>query len=120
MIIGVYDEPKAMSSASEEETPVEQETQELREQQIVRRFDFGNWQNGLQRGAVILRFLGFGVVRLVGIEPNRAQVGDIAVEVTHSGYYTRAKVWLKVLDGVGGWSWTSELQNEFYFTSYLA
>jgi hypothetical protein len=46
LIIGVYDEPKAMSSASEEETPVEQETQELREQQIVRRFDFGNLQNG--------------------------------------------------------------------------
>lgn len=120
MTIGVYDEPEAMSSASEEETPVEQETQELREQQIVRRFDFGNWQNGPQRGAVILRFLGFGVVRLVGIEPDRAQVGDIAVEVTHSGYYTRAKVWLKVSDGVGGWSWTSELQNEYYFTSYLA
>ncbi len=120
MIIGVYDEPKAMSSAGEEETPVEQETQELREQQIVRRFDFGNLQNGLQRGAVILRFLGFGVVRLVGIEPDQAQVGDIAVEVTHSGYYTRARVWLKITDGVGGWSWTSELQNEFYFTSYLA
>jgi hypothetical protein len=47
-------------------------------------------------------------------------VGDIAVEVTHSGYYIRAKVWLKVSDGVGGWSWTSELQNEYYFTSYLA
>ncbi len=67
-----------------------------------------------------MRFLGFGVVRLVGIEPNRAQVGDIAMEVTHSGYYTRARVWLRVVDGVDGWSWTSELQIEFHFTSYLA
>jgi hypothetical protein len=59
-----------MSSSSSEEIPVEQETQELREQQIVKRFDFENLQDGPQRGAVILRFLGFGVVRLVGIEPD--------------------------------------------------
>ncbi len=39
------DEPEAMSSSSSEEIPVEQETQELREQQIVRRFDFENLQN---------------------------------------------------------------------------
>ncbi len=53
-MIGVNDEPKAMSSSSSEEIPVEQVTQEIREQQIVRRFDFGNLQNGPQRGAVIL------------------------------------------------------------------
>jgi hypothetical protein len=41
----VNDEPEAMSSFSSEEIPVEQETQELREQQIVRRFDFGNLQD---------------------------------------------------------------------------
>ncbi len=39
---------------------------------------------------MILRFLGFGVVRLVGIDPDKARVGDIAVEVTHSGFYTHA------------------------------
>jgi hypothetical protein len=39
---------------------------------------------------MILRFLGFGVVRLVGINPDEAPVGDIAVEVAHSGFYTRA------------------------------
>jgi hypothetical protein len=109
-----------MSSSSGEEIPVEQETQELREQQIVRRFDFGGLQNGPQRGAAILRFVGFGVVRIVGIEPDRAQVGDVAVEITHSGYYTNVRVWLRVVDGVRGWAWLSELQTEFYFTSYLA
>jgi hypothetical protein len=30
---------------------------------------------------VILRFLGFGVVKIVGIDPDEALVGDIAVEV---------------------------------------
>ncbi len=83
-------------------------------------FDFFTVQNGSQRGAVILRFLGFGVVRLVGIDPDEARVGDIAVEVAHSGFYTRAQVWLKVIDGARGWASTSDLQTNFYFTSYLA
>jgi hypothetical protein len=69
---------------------------------------------------VILCFLGFEVVRLVGIDPNTARVGDLAVEVAHSGFYTRAQVWLKVIDGARGRELTSELQENFYFTSYLA
>jgi hypothetical protein len=84
-------------------------TEENRELNLVRRFDFYTIQNEPQRGSVVLRFLGFGVVRLVGIDPNEARVGDIAVEVAHSGFYTRAQVWLKVIDGAGGWVSTSEL-----------
>ncbi len=48
-------------------------------------------------------------MRLVGIDPDKARVGDIAVEVAHSGFYTRAQVWLKVTDGARGWVSTSEL-----------
>jgi hypothetical protein len=81
-----------MSSSSDEAVLVEQVTQEIREEQLVGRFDFFTVQNGPQRGAVILRFLGFGVVRLVGIDPNETRVGDIAVEVVHSGFYTHARV----------------------------
>jgi hypothetical protein len=88
-----------MSSSSGEEIPTEQVMQEIREQQVVRRFDLWTVQNGPQRGAVILHFLGVGVIRLVRIEPDQARVGDIAVEVIHSGFYTRARVWLKVADG---------------------
>ncbi len=97
--------------------PVAQENRELN---LIRRFDFWAIQDGPQRGAVILRFLGFGVVRLVGINPDQARVGDIAVEVAHSGFYTSARAWLRVIDGVRGWARTSELQDSFYFTSYLA
>jgi hypothetical protein len=68
---------------------------------------------------VILRFLGFRVVRLVRIDPDKARVGDIAVEVVHSGFYIRARMWLKVIDGARGWASTSDLQTNFYFTSYL-
>jgi len=69
---------------------------------------------------MILRFLGFRVVRLVRIDPDKARVGDIAVEVVHSGFYIRARMWLKVIDGARGWASTSDLQTNFYFTSYLA
>jgi hypothetical protein len=109
-----------MSLFSDEGVPEEQMTQEIREQQLVGRFDFLTIQDGPQRGAIILRFLGFGVVRGVGIDPDKARVGDIAVEVVHSGFYTRARVWLKVIDGARGWTSTSDLQTNFYFTSYLA
>ncbi len=68
---------------------------------------------------MILRFLGFRVVRLVRIDPDKARVGDIAVEVVHSGFYIRARMWLKVIDGARGWASTSDLQTNFYFTSYL-
>ncbi len=54
--------------------------------------------------------LGFGVVTLVGIDPDEARVGDIVVEVAHNGFYTRVKVWLKVRDGARGWVSISELQ----------
>jgi hypothetical protein len=69
---------------------------------------------------VILRFLGFGVVTLVGVDPDEARVGDIAVEVAHSGFYTRTEVWLKVKDGARGWTSTAELQTQYYYTSHLA
>jgi len=109
-----------MSSSSREEIPEELLTQESRELNLVRRFDFWTIQNGPQRGAVILRFLGFGIVRIVGTNPDQARVGDIAVEVSHRGFYTSARVWVRVTDGTRGWAWTSELQDSFHFTSYLA
>ncbi|CAK9860058.1 unnamed protein product [Sphagnum jensenii] len=97
-----------MSSSSNEDIPIEL-SQEIREQRIIRRFDFGIEPYGPQRGAVILRAVGFGVVRIVGIKPNQARIGDIAVEVTHSGYFTRARVWLKATDGVSGWTCVEDL-----------
>jgi len=109
-----------MSSSSSDEVGVEEYTQEIREQQIVIRFDYLRGQASSQRGAVILRFLGFGVVTLVGIDPDEAQVGDVAVEVAHSGFYTRAEVWLKVKDGASRWVLISKLQTQYYYTSYLA
>jgi hypothetical protein len=109
-----------MSTPSADKVGVEELTQEIREQQLVNRFDYLTTQCGPQRGSVVLRLLGFGVVMLVGIDPEEIRVGDIAVEVAHSGFYTRAKVWLKVSDGARGWVSILELQTQHYYASYLA
>jgi len=61
-----------MSSSSVDEVGVEELTQEIHEQRIVLRFDYLKGQDGPQRGAVVLRFLGFGVVTLVRIDPDEA------------------------------------------------
>jgi len=81
-----------MSLPSGKEIPEELLTQENRELNLVRRFNFWTIQNGPQRGVVILRFLGFGIGRIVGINPDQARVGDITMEVSHSGFYTSARV----------------------------
>jgi hypothetical protein len=109
-----------MSSSSSDEVPVVPVTQENRELNLVGRFDFFTVQDDPQRGATIMRFLGFGVVRIVGIDLDAARVGDIAVEIAHSGFHTTIRVWLKVTDGERAWAYTSELQERFYYTSYLA
>jgi hypothetical protein len=96
-----------MSYSSGEEVPIELATRENRELNLVRRFDFFSVQNSPQRGAAVIRFLGFGVVSLVGIDPEAARIGDIAVEVVHIGFYTRARVWLKVANGARAWVCTS-------------
>ncbi len=46
--------------------------QEIRESRIVRRFDFSTVPEGPHRGTVILRALGFRVVRLEGIDSDQA------------------------------------------------
>jgi hypothetical protein len=61
-----------MSTPSADGIRVEELTQEVHEQQIVDRFDYLTTRGGPQRGAVVLRLLGFGVVTIVGIDPEEA------------------------------------------------
>jgi len=68
----------------------------------------------------VLHFLGFGVITLVRIDPEEARIGDVAVEIVHSGFHTRVEVWLKVRNGTKGWVSISQLQTQSYYTSYLA
>jgi len=41
---------------------------------------------------VVLRSLGFGVITIVGIDPDAARVGDIVIEIAHSGFYIQVEV----------------------------
>jgi hypothetical protein len=79
------------------------ESQEAQKEQIIVGFDFPKTQTSPQIGTLILHQLGFGFVVILGVIPDEAQVGDIAIELMHNGFYTRAQVWLKMQDGVGGW-----------------
>ncbi len=61
-----------MSLSEADEVGAKDLTQDILAQRIVNRFNYYTTQGGPQRGAVVLRFLGFGVVTLVGIDPEVA------------------------------------------------
>jgi hypothetical protein len=109
-----------MSSSSVDEIPVEELTQDMREQRIIANFDYYTTQSEPPRGSTILRVVGFGVITIVGIDPEQARIGDIAVEIAHSGFHTHAEVWVKVNNGSRGWVSTSQFQAQYYHTTYLA
>jgi hypothetical protein len=109
-----------MSSSSADEISVEVLTHVIREQRVILSFDFYTNQGGPPRGVVVLRFQGFSVVTIMGIDPEAARIGDIAIEIAHSGFHTRVEVWVKVSNGSRGWVSTSRLQTQYYFTTYLA
>jgi hypothetical protein len=109
-----------MSSSSADDISVELLTQVTREQRITLSFDFYTNQGAPPRGVVVLRFQGFGVVTIVGIDLEVARIRDIAIEIAHSGFHTRAEVWLKVSNGSRGWVSTSRLQTQYHFTTYHA
>jgi hypothetical protein len=58
---------------------------------------------------VVLRFVGFGVVTVVGFNLIEAQVGDFAIKITHNGCVSRVKVWVKSQDGASDWYTSVEL-----------
>jgi hypothetical protein len=50
--------------------------------------------------------LGFGIMIVVGVNPNEARIGDVVVEIAHNGFCTCAQVWMNRKDGIGGWETT--------------
>jgi hypothetical protein len=47
---------------------------------------------------------GFGVVNIVGINPNEALIGDLVVKIHHKGFDTHAQIWIKVHNGIREWN----------------
>jgi hypothetical protein len=58
---------------------------------------------------VVLSLVGFGVVIVVGFNPTEAHVGDIAIKITHNGFVSKVRVWVKSHDGASGWYTSVEL-----------
>jgi len=47
---------------------------------------------------------------VVGFNLRKAQVGSIAIKVTHNGCVSRVKVWVKSQDGASSWYKSAKLQ----------
>jgi hypothetical protein len=106
-----------MSNSNKEQLVTD--AQEIQEEHITVSFVFPKTQRTPQTGTLILRQFGFGVVAIIKVSPNEAQTKDIVVELIHNRLCTRAHVWVKMQDGVGGWVLSARFQRQYHFTSYL-
>lgn len=68
-------------------------------------------------GVIILHLQRFEVVNIVGVNPKRAQIGNLDVHVSHTCLYTRIHVWLKIKDGIGGWTTIAHQHTKHYFST---
>ncbi len=62
-------------------------------------FPFLRFDILLKHGSIILRVQGFNVVSIIGLNTDLAQVGDLAIQVTHTSMYMKTQLWLKTRDG---------------------
>jgi hypothetical protein len=58
-----------------------------------------------QVGSLILRILGFASLKIIGFDPSKAEVGDIAITITHVGFFSKVAIWLKTKASSNGREW---------------
>jgi hypothetical protein len=82
-----------------------EEAQHRNEIQTMTEFDFTFPRCSIlpKDGATILRLQRFGVVHIMELDLDQAQVGDLAIHVSHSSFYSKVHVWLKTSDGARSW-----------------
>jgi hypothetical protein len=56
------------------------------------------------------------VVSIIGLNPDLARVGDLALFVNHIRMYTRVQVWLKIGHGIGSWTIVDKHHHRYYFS----
>jgi hypothetical protein len=76
-----------------------------------------SWE--LQASSLILRVTGFASLKILGFDPSKAKVRDIAITIIHADFFSKAAIWLKTKAGFDGRQWVLIQSNEshFYFTS---
>jgi hypothetical protein len=55
-----------------------------------------------QTSSLILRILGFASLKIIGFDPTKAKVGDIAITIIHVGFFSKTSIWLKTRGGSDG------------------
>lgn len=72
-----------------------EEAQHRHEIQAMSEFDFPFLRFDIQpkEGTIILQLQEFGVVHIMGLDLDQAQVGDLAIHVSHFGFYSKVHVW---------------------------
>jgi hypothetical protein len=43
--------------------------------------------------------MNFGVINILGLDPSKAKMGDIAIKASYNGFETWAQVWMKIRNG---------------------
>jgi len=57
-------------------------------------------------GAMIPKIMGFTIIIIIGFDPIVAKVGNVAIRMMNSRFYTRVVVWLKTRTRSNGWQWS--------------
>ncbi len=63
-----------------------------------------------------MRLQRFGVVNIIGFNPNLTRVGDLALLVIHIGKYTKVQIWLKTKHGTRSWTTIDKHHHRYYFS----
>jgi hypothetical protein len=53
-------------------------------------------------GFVIVRITRFASMIIVGFDPHVIEVGDLAINIIHSGLLMKETIWIKIREGVDG------------------
>ncbi len=56
-----------------------------------------------QTSSLILRIARFSSLRILGFDPFKAKVEDIALTIIHDGFFSKVAIWLKTKVGSDGW-----------------
>jgi hypothetical protein len=80
-----------MIDSSEEDTFIIEVPHVLHKQQLMQLFDMDVGVAILEPRSIILRITSFGVINILGLNPSKAKMGDIAIKASCNGFETWAQ-----------------------------
>jgi hypothetical protein len=80
-----------MIDSSEEDTFIIEVPHVLHKQQLMQLFDMDVGVAILEPRSIILHITSFGVINILGLNPSKAKMGDIAIKASCNGFETWAQ-----------------------------